>query len=241
MKKQDAFGQQLLAQYKDRSVPEIVERNDGFISVGRFGQIYFTDYAQWSKPEKQALKLVKGKVLDIGSGAGRHVLYLQNKGFDVLAMDSSAGALKVCKLRGIKKTKLLPIEKVNQLKPQKFDTVLMLGNNFGLFSSFNKAKIILKKLHQVTSKHSQIIAETSNPYVTDNPVHLNYHRRNKKMGRMIGQIKLRIRFQNLIGTWFDYLLVSQPELKKILKDTGWKLKKIIKTKGQNYFVVINKG
>jgi 2-polyprenyl-3-methyl-5-hydroxy-6-metoxy-1,4-benzoquinol methylase len=54
--------------------------------------------------EQKALKLSKGKVLDIGAGAGSHSLYLQNeRNLDVTALDISPKSIEVCKLRGIKK------------------------------------------------------------------------------------------------------------------------------------------
>ena len=237
----DAFGKQLLAEYEDRSIPEIVERDDGFISVGRrFGPLYFSEYPKWSPSEKRAIKFVKGKILDIGSGAGRHSLYLQEKGFDVTALDNSEGAVKVCKMRGLKKIKHLSIDNIEQLAPNKFDTILMLGNNFGLFGNKKKAKTILKKLYQVTSPTAQIVAETNNPVNTTNPIHLAYHKRNQKLGRMKGQIRIRIRFKNLASPWFDYLFVTPDEMKSLLVGTGWKISKLIDPKAVSYIAVITK-
>ena len=40
---------------------------------------------------------------------------------------------------------------------------------------------------------------------------------------MSGQLRIRIRHQNIVGAWFDYLLVSQKEMKAILAGTGWEL------------------
>ena len=34
----------------------------------------------WHLTEKKAIKYARGRVLDIGCGAGRHALYLQDKG-----------------------------------------------------------------------------------------------------------------------------------------------------------------
>jgi 2-polyprenyl-3-methyl-5-hydroxy-6-metoxy-1,4-benzoquinol methylase len=56
---------------------------------------------------------VKGRVLDIGCGAGRHSLYLQNQGFQVLGIDNSPLAVKVAKLRGLKRVKVMSIEDIN--------------------------------------------------------------------------------------------------------------------------------
>lgn len=87
----------------------MVERNDGYIIGGSNSQ-YFAQYKDWPLYEKQAIKYVKGKVLDIGCGAGKHSIYLQRKGFEVLAIDKSPLAIRTCKKRGVKKTEVLSIE-----------------------------------------------------------------------------------------------------------------------------------
>src|SRR5882762_11027777 len=148
---QDAYGQQLLAQYKSRTATvEIIERDDRFIATGSEPGLYFRDYKQWSPPERQAIKAAKGRILDIGCGAGRHSLYLQQKDFDVTGMDNSPGAVKVCKLRGLTKAFVRPITEIDKFKSNSFDTILMLGNNFGLFGSEKGAKR-LKKLYRISS------------------------------------------------------------------------------------------
>jgi hypothetical protein len=58
---------------------------------------------------------------------------------------------------------------------------------------------------------------------------------------MGGQIRIRIRFRELKGPWFDYLLVSLGEMKAILAGTGWRLRKIFRSsRGPVYVAVIGK-
>lgn len=237
----DAYGQQLLAQHNSRTATvEIIEREDRFIDIGSEAGMYFRNYKQWSSLERHGIKVAKGRILDIGCGAGRHSLYLQQKGFDVTGIDISPGAVKVCKLRGLKKAFVRPITDLDKFKPYSFDTVLMLGNNFGLFGSAKGAKLLLKKLYRVTSPDARIIAGTRNPYKTSDPNHLQYHRLNKKRGRMPGQIKMRVRFEKTVGAWFDYLFVSPEEMEDILSDTDWQVERFIGPEEANYFAVIRK-
>jgi len=192
---EDAYGQEIWAYYQGREVFEIVERDDGYISAASvLPKMYFLEYKDWPPHEKKAMEYVKGRVLDIGCGAGRHSLYLQNKGFDVLGIDISPLAIKVCKLRGLKKAEVMSIEDIN-FEPNSFDTMLMLGNNFNLFGNFEKGRKLLKKFHKITSKDGLIIAETRDPYRTDNPAHLEYHEFNRKRGRRAGHLTIRVRFE----------------------------------------------
>ena len=241
-KNKDGYGALLLSAYKTggQGVFEITERVDGFIAASNWPPRYFSEYSSWSKRERQAISLAKGRVLDIGSGAGRFSLHLQQKGFDVTGIDNSIGAVKVCKLRGVKDVRLMSIDEIGKFKPRSFDTVMMMGNNFGLFGGFKKARRTLKQMHTITSAEAKIIAEAVDPYQTNDPLHLAYQRRNREQGRMSGQLRIRIRHQNIVGAWFDYLLVSQKEMKKILAGTGWEISKILPDKGPGYTVIIAK-
>ncbi len=236
----DAYGQEIWAHFKGKEGYEIVEREDGYFSVSSGPKTYFSQFNDWSENEKKAMRFVRGRILDVGCGAGRHSLYLQNKGFDVTGIDISPLAIKVCKLRGLKKAKIMSIKNVGKFKPNSFDTVIMMCNNFGLFGSFKETKLLLKKFYKITSLHAVIIADTLDPYKTDNPAHLEYHKFNKKRGRMGGQTKIRIRFEKYVSDWFNYLLVSKKEMKKLLKETGWKVKKFIDFKKARYIALIEK-
>jgi SAM-dependent methyltransferase len=235
---EDAYGQEMWAYYNGREGFEIVERDDGYIDATS-PKIYFSEYENWPLIEQKAMEFVKGRVLDIGCGAGRHSLYLQKKGFDVLGIDNSLLAIKVCKLRGLKKARVMSIEDVN-FDPNSFDTIIMMGNNFGLFGGFKKARRLLKRFRKMTSEKALIIAETRDPYKTDNPAHLEYHRLNKERGRMGGQVRIRVRFGKYATKWFDYLMVSKEEMEEILNGTGWEVEEFIDSVDSQYIAVIKK-
>jgi len=235
---EDAFGQMIWAYYQGKEVFEIWERNDGYISVD-LPKTYFSEYEDWALHQRKAMEFVEGKVLDVGCGAGRHSLYLQKKGFDVLGIDVSPLAVKVCRLRGLKKARVMSIEEVN-FKPSSFDSIIMVGNNFSLFGSFKKARRLLKRFHRMTSSNALIVTETRDPYKTNNPTYLEYYEFNKKRGRMSGRLRGRIRFEKYIGKWFDWLMVSKKEMKKILKGTGWKIKEFIDSNDSQYIAIIEK-
>lgn len=238
---EDAFGQVLNAVYNGSDAFEVVERDDGYIEAMP-AKGYFSEYKDWPRIEQKAMEFVRGRVLDVGCGAGRMSLYLQSKGFEVTGIDISPLAVEICRLRGVKKARLMPIEKVN-FKPNAFDTIIMMGNNFGLFANFNKARRLLKRFHKMTSKNALIVADTNDPYKTDNPAHLDYHKRNREKGKMGGQVKIRIRHKQYRGRWFEYLLASKQEIKEILKGTGWEVDQFIDcddVRPSRYLAIIKK-
>ena len=224
----DAFGQMLL----DGADSEIVERDDGFVSTAML--VYFAPVRRWGAVERRALRWVRGRVLDVGVGAGRVALELQERSREVVAIDVSQGAVQVARRRGVRDVRLLALEDVDESLGQ-FDTLVMFGNNFGLFGSRAKARRLLRQLRPFVRR---IVATSNDPSKTDDPVHLAYHERNRKRGRMPGQLRLRIRYRDLIGPWFEYLIVSPDEMTEIVEGTGWEIRHLIRDEDSVYVAVL---
>ena len=235
---QDAFGQFLLANLNNNRSYEIIERDDEFISVME-PDLYFSDYDSWKPHIQSALQLVKGRVLDIGIGAGRHALYLQEQGFEVVGIDNSLLAVEVSKQRGVMDCHVMSIAGIDESLGI-FDSIIMLGNNWGLLGGLVQGQAILKQFYNITTDDAKIIAETSNPYATDDPTHLQYHDLNRKKGRMGGQIRFRSRYRQYCGDWMDYLLASPLEVETIVEGTGWHMTQTFgDTEGQ-YSLILEK-
>jgi len=235
---QDAVGQgylDILNGQPDAGI--VIDRDDGRSETGMNCRVYFADYPDWPDLHKKAVEYVRGRVLDVGCGAGRHALYLEKKGHDVVGIDESPLAIHVCKARGLRDARVL---KFSQIGPSlgPFDTILMLGNNFGLFANAVRAKRLLRRLHRMTSQNARIIAESRDPYQTANPIHLAYHERNRSRGRMGGQIRMRARYAGRTTPWFDYLLVSRDEMRTLLDSTGWRVAEFIDGADDSLYLAI---
>jgi len=237
--KQDAFGHALWNYHKSKIGAEIVEREDGLFDNSGGPKAYFTEYDEWDESEREAIEYARGKVLDIGCGAGRHSLHLQNKGHDVTGIDNSPLAVKVCRERGLRNVELLSVTSITS-DLGLFDTITMFGNNFSLIANLKRAGWLLKKFHRITSEKGRIIAHTLDPYQTNDPDHLEYQEYNRKRGRMPGQVKIRIRYRKYVTPWFDYLFLSQKEMTEVLENTGWSVTKFIDGKNGIYLAIIDK-
>jgi SAM-dependent methyltransferase len=224
----DAFGQTLL----DRADPEIVERDDGFVSSSMLD--YFAPVRRWAAVERRGLRFVRGRVLDVGVGAGRVALELQKRSRDVVAIDVSPGAVETARRRGVRDVRLLALEDVDASLGH-FDTVVMYGNNFGLFASPTKARRLLRRLRHFVDR---IVATSNDLYRTEDPVHLAYQARNRERGRMAGELRLRVRYRDLIGPWFSYLIVSPSEMAEIVEGTGWEIRRLVQDDGSYYVAVL---
>ena len=235
----DAFGHALYEHFLGTEAPIIIERDDGNIDVSADTDMYFREYELWEQSERSAIDQAVGRVLDIGAGAGRHALHLQNHGHDVVALDNSPLAIEVMKLRGIRNTALMPVTQVSS-KLGIFDTIIMMGNNFGLAANEKRAKWLFRRFYSLTPPDARVIATSLDPQTTTDPIHLAYHERNRRRGRLPGQVRIRARYRIYIGEWFEYLLVSQPEMEDILTGTGWHVESVIASDSPVYFATIRK-
>ncbi len=235
---QDAIGQFMQDYWQHGDALELVERDDGFIAAGD-AAAYFASYRNWAACEKRAIKHARGRVLDIGCGVGRHAIYLQSRGHDVLGIDVSPLALKVARLRGLRKTRVLPITKVSRSLGL-FDTVLLLGNNFGLLANKRRARWLLRRFKAIMPPDGRIIASSHDIYQTDAKEHVAYQRRNRRRGRMGGQIRMRIRHRRYATPYFDYLMVSLKEMEQIVAGTGWSIARNFEGPGPLYAVVLER-
>jgi SAM-dependent methyltransferase len=225
--RQDAFGEMLLRGLTDPAVAEIAERDDGFIAVSAFGaRGYFAPRRAWPAAERRAMRYVRGRVLDVGCGGGRVCLDVQARAMDVVGIDISPGAVEACRRRGVRDVRLLGIDDVDS-SLGRFDTIVMFGNNFGLFGRPAKAKRLLRRFAALTTERGRIVASSRHVYDTDDPSHLEYQRSNRERGRLSGELRLRMRFLNLIGPWFDYLIVSKEEMADVVAGTGWTIARIV--------------
>ncbi len=139
----DAFGHMLMDFHQGREEFEIIERDDGLIDAMDHVGAYFAAFEAWPPLDQEAMRhLLPGRVLDLGCGAGRAELYLQQQGYAVVGIDISPLAVEVCRQRGVKDARCLSITQVGP-QPGQFDDILMLGNNWGLMVSRPEMEDIL--------------------------------------------------------------------------------------------------
>ena len=207
-----------------RPVIEIIERDDGLIN-GAPAEHYLAAPAEWQPHDHRALRLARGAVLDIGTGAGRTAIELQRRGMAVTGLDTSAGAIEVARKQGLRDTVLNTVDAYAR-SAARYDTFLLLGNNLGLIEGPQRAPAFLAALAELSRPGARIIAQGTDPYGTTDPVHVAYHQRNRDRGRLGGQLRLRLRYRLLATEWFDYLNCSVAELDDLLAGTRWRLKSV---------------
>ena len=162
--------------------------------------------------EWRALNNCRGKVLDIGAGAGSHTLLLQQSGFDVTAIDISSLAVKVMNDRSVLNAFEQDIFTYNP--NSKYDTILLLMNGIGLAGTLDGLSKLLDHLKSLLNDGGQILFDSSDvSYIyEDGQPTQNYY----------GEIAYQYQYKNLITNWFNWLYVDKDTLQQYATRAGFK-------------------
>ena len=155
----DLFGKAIFDFYTKNSPEDIITETSISEEDEMSVEYLFRSYNEMPKIEQKALQLAKGKILDVGCGAGSHALSLQNeRSLDVTAIDISEKAIETCRLRGIKNAK---VENILDFNGEKFDTILLLMNGTGIFGQLKNCNSYLTKLKSLLNLGGQILIDSS--------------------------------------------------------------------------------
>lgn len=207
---QDAFGHAILDYFHGENLEE----------AGRFGcRTWFSKYHDWFEREKTAITHAKGRVLDIGCAAGRHALFLQERGHKVLAIDNSPLAVRICRKRRVKNAKIVPVTQISY-QLGLFDTILMLGNNFGLVGNLKRGQWLLRRFKRMTPSEGIIIAGNGFD-INASDTFRKQVERNIQQGKMAGEFSLRLQYKHYTSPLIHWLYTSKEDMCTILNGTGW--------------------
>jgi SAM-dependent methyltransferase len=184
------------------------------------------------------MRYLRGRVMDVGCGAGRVALELQRRDIDVVGLDISPRASKAATIRGVRQVWSTPLEDLDA-RIAAFDTFVLFGNNFGILQSPARARQILIRLAKRTKPEARIFAESTNAYGGEAPAFdRSYYHRNKARGISPGQVKVRYHYGDLVGPWFRWLYVSRSEMRSLLVGTGWRIERTLGNHPSEPYVAI---
>jgi SAM-dependent methyltransferase len=185
---------------------------------------YFRREDQMPELELKALDLCRGKVLDIGAGAGSHALALQDRNIEVTAMDISALATEVMRLRGVEQA---VAQDIFQYREGKFDTLLLLMNGIGLVGTIQGLRRFLGHARQLLLPGGYLLFDSSDVaylYEDDLPVSDHYY----------GEIRCRYEYRRQKTDWFTWLYIDRNTLSLIAADEGWQTEIIFEDDQDQY-------
>lgn len=155
----DIFGNAIKNYFHEGDRQDIIVHSPDFDDDVIPVHYLFREYREMPPLEQKALEECSGKVLDVGCGAGSHALYLQNKKqLEVTGIDSSEGAIEICRLRGLKDARKMLFEDFEEAG---FDTILLLMNGTGIVGQMKNLDGFFRKLKELLSPGGQVLIDSS--------------------------------------------------------------------------------
>lgn len=215
----DALGLGILDAWNDGKVRqnsiEVLEFQNGYLACNSMAR-YFDNPDHWSVLDSWALSYASGRVLDIGTGAGRYALELQSwSGItDVTGIDLSPGALEVARTRGLAKAICIDWRDFKG-DAEPYDTLTLMGNNLGLIAQDDEPGMALQKLAKLCHSGSRLIGLAGRPRVLPDGA--------PRVVAPLGHVEFvcRERYGQLASEWFEYALLEPETLERWCTDTGW--------------------
>lgn len=212
----------------------IVVHSDDFDDDTIDTEYLFRNYKKMPALEKKAMSLCKDKVLDIGACAGAHSVYLQEKGFDVTALETSALCCEVLKDRNIENVIQQDIFKFND---QKFDTILLLMNGTGIAGTLAGLDVLLHHLKSLLNPEGQILIDSSDLIYLfeqeDGSALIDI-----SADKYYGELMFQTEYKNWTSQPFPWLYVDQNNLENSIEKNQLKLNKVFRGEHFDYLAQI---
>jgi SAM-dependent methyltransferase len=174
----------------------------------------FRRYRDMPAIERKALDMARGKVLDVGAGAGCHSLVLQERGIDVTAIDISPLAVETMRLRGVKNV----LEEDFFAHQVKYDTILMMMNGIGIVGTLAGLPDFFRQLSQLLTSDGQLLCDSSDiSYLfEDEEGCFDYPGTG-----YYGEQMFRMQYKDTIGEPFPWLYIDKESLIEEARKNGF--------------------
>jgi hypothetical protein len=194
----------------------------------------FRSYKQMPALEKKAMSLCSGTILDIGACAGPHSIYLQQKGFEVTALETSALCCEVLKDRNIAK---IVQQDIFKFTGQSFDTILLLMNGTGIAGSLSGLEVLLHHLKTMLNPAGQILIDSSDLIYLfeqeDGSALIDL-----SADKYYGELTFQTEYKSWISQPFSWLYADLNNLENAIEKNQLKLNKVIKGHHYDYLAQI---
>ena len=196
----------------------------------------FRTLFEMSPIERQALSLARGRVLDVGAGAGCHSIALQQQGLDVTAIDVSPLSVETMRRRGIEKAEVADF--FSSELPDTYDTILLLMNGMGIVGKLQNLPAFFARLDEVLAPGGCVLTDNSDLRYIFEDEDGNFDPADFDM--YYGEVDYQMQYGKIKGDSFDWVYIDPDTLTQEAHKAGYKVEIVRKGEHYDYLAKITK-
>ena len=231
---QDPMGQAILDYWKTGRAEKIRVFSPMFEEDEMPVEILFRKYEDMPAIERHAMDISRGKILDVGAGAGCHALVLQQRGMDVTAIDISPLSVEAMKGRGVQKV----LEQDFYTLEGQFDTILLLMNGVGIVGTMERFPLLFRQLESLLAPGGQVLCDSSDLcYIYEDEegvIDLT------DVEGYYGELTYQLRYKDIIGKPFPWVYVDAETLREKAEENGFEMEVVIQGEHYDYLARLTK-
>jgi len=231
-KHKDPIGRAVLDFFTGKPTEDILVKTDIAEDEYLNPSYFFRSFNDMPVQEKEALKRCKGKILDVGAGAGAHSVWLQEEGFDVDSIDISPLSCKTMQKRGLRNVIQTDVLSLNG---RKYDTILLLMNGVGVAQTLEGLENLLIHLKSLLNPGGRILADSSDLiYLFSDASGSAMININSE--KYYGELEYRLSYKNVKGDPFLWVYVDPDSFKDYASKCGFRITEEIKGSHFDYLI-----
>lgn len=176
---------------------------------------FFRTFDELPESEKIALTHCGTKILDVGACAGAHAFPLQDKGHQVMAIDTSKGAIEYLKTKKIK----AEVISFMNYSGNDFDTLLFLMNGIGIAGKLVDLDHFLQHCSSLLKSGGNILCDSTDVrYFYEDEEGAVWMDLNAEY---YGEFSFQLVYKETHGEWFNWLYLDYETLEKYALKNGF--------------------
>lgn len=196
---------------------------------------YFTLEGELAELDALALDHARGRVLDVGAGAGRHALALEARGLEVVAIDVSPHCVALCRARGVRDARAFDVMGLDSPEPLgTFDTVLFGMQTIGVAGGAVPLGKLLTRLRACLAPGGRLIVDSSDLFEA-------WEGDDSDRSASRGEIVLSTRYRGWRGEPFPWIYLAEEDLSRIAREAGYDVEPLGRVERGEYLLALHAG
>ncbi|MFB6228216.1 MAG: class I SAM-dependent methyltransferase [Halobacteriales archaeon] len=199
--------------------------------IGHVQEYYFGDPFDLGEIVRERDRFLRGPVLDVGCGAGRDAIRLQQD-HRTLAIDVSPHAVQAARDRGVRNAAVMDMFDLG-VPDGSFGSVCALGTQIGIAGSLPGIAGVLAEFGRVVGGGGHVAVDAHDPTAGETPFG---YRPDARAG--LARRAFHFEYGDLTGRTLEFLLLSPDRFREAATAAGWTVRDVLRKQGAGHYVVL---